>query len=133
MVSEGRRIGNFDVLAKYKAGGMATLYLARRHGAAGFRKHVALKVIHEHLADDPKFREMFIAEAKLSALIRHPNVVHIEELGEFENTHYLVMEFVSGCSLRQLLKTLAQSQLRLAPEVAVHIMIKDSRRAARGA
>jgi serine/threonine-protein kinase len=102
---------------------MATLYLAERGGAAGFSKHVAIKVVHSHLADDPYFVEMFLDEARLSARIQHPNCVHVEQLGEIEGTYYLVMEFVHGTNLSSFLRALHKQGRRLSPELAVHIAL----------
>ena len=117
-----KTIGGYEIVAKLKSGGMAAMYLARRRGAAGFARHVAIKVVHPHLAEDRSFVQMFVDEAKLSARIDHPNVVHIEEFGEFEGAYFLVMEYVHGCSLGQLLRELAHARRRLAPAMAVYIV-----------
>ncbi|WP_236604975.1 serine/threonine-protein kinase [Sandaracinus amylolyticus] len=121
MLAVGTRLGAYDILAKLKAGGMATLFLARRSGAAGFRRHVAIKVVHEHLASDRAFVRMFVDEALLQARIHHPNVVHVEELGEQDGQHFLVMEYVHGCSLAQLMDGLARRARRLTPEMACNV------------
>src|SRR5687767_4197082 len=100
---------------------MAALHLARRNGPAGFARPVALKVIHPHLARDPDFVRMFLDEALLSARIRHPNVVHIEELGEQDGSYFLAMEYVDGCTLADLLAQLRGLGERLPTPVAIHI------------
>src|SRR5690606_28129241 len=100
---------------------MATLFLARRLGASGFRREVAIKIVHPELASDPQFREMFLDEAMLSARIQHPNVGHVEALGEIDGTQYLVMEFVHGSALSQLQRALIARGRRLAPAFAVRI------------
>lgn len=123
MIREGDRVADYEIVARMKAGGMATLFLGRRTGASGFSKPVAIKVVHPHLADDPSFVEMFVDEALLCARIQHPNVVHVEELRESNGTHLLVMEYVAGCSLGQLLRALAKRQRRMTPELAVHVAI----------
>ncbi len=124
MLSAGDRIGGYEVVTRLRAGGMAALYLARRAGAAGFSKHVAIKVIHDQLLSDEAFVRMFVDEAKLCARISHPNVVHVEELGEEDGRYYLVMEYVHGCSLADLLKELSLRKRRLSPALAVHIAIQ---------
>ncbi len=124
MFSVGDKIGVYEIIAELKSGGMATLFLGRRAGAAGFAKLVAIKVVHPHLAEDPIFVQMFVDEALLSARIQHPNVVHVEELRELDGHHFLVMEYVHGCSLGQLIKALGRRQRRLSPELAIHIAIK---------
>ena len=107
MPAVGDTLGRYDLLARLRAGGMATLYLGKRVGAAGFARPVAIKVIHPHLAEDPRFVQMFVDEATLSAKIDDPHVVHVEELGESNGTYFLVMEYVDGASLAELLRTLS--------------------------
>ncbi len=126
----GETVGPYEILARLKAGGMATLFVGQKRGAAGFSRHVAIKVVHEHLQSDPDFVRMFVDEALLQARIHHPNVVHVEELGEAAvpggaiPVHYLVMEYVYGCSLAQMLDALARRDRRISPELAVHIAIQ---------
>ena len=117
----GQRIGDYEIVAKLREGGMATLFLARRSGAAGFSRHVAIKVVHPDLANDEQFRQMFLDEALLSSRIDHPNVVHVEQLGQHEDAHFLTMEFVHGCSLSQLQRALLARGRRLAPAFATRI------------
>ena len=124
MFRVGDKVGDYEIVARLKSGGMATLFLGRRMGASGFSKHVAIKVVHPHLAEDPSFVQMFVDEAMLSARIQHPNVVHVEELREVDGNHFLVMEYVSGCSLAQLLRELAKRERRLSPQLAVHIAVR---------
>jgi serine/threonine protein kinase len=119
--SPGQRVGDYEIVAKLKEGGMATLFLARRTGAAGFSRHVAIKVVHPDLANDEQFRHMFLDEALLSSRIDHPNVVRVEELGQHEGAHFLTMEFVHGCSLSQLQRALLARGRRLAPAFAARI------------
>jgi serine/threonine-protein kinase len=127
----GETVGPYEILARLKAGGMATLFVGKKRGAAGFSRHVAIKVVHEHLATDEEFVRMFVDEALLQARIHHPNVVHVEELGETAApergappVHYLVMEYVYGCSLAQLMDTLARRDRRMSAELAVHVAIQ---------
>lgn len=124
LVDVGTRLRDYEIVARLKAGGMATLFLARRLGAAGFARHVAIKVVHPHLASDDHFIRMFVDEALLSSKIQHPNVVHVEELGEENGTYFLVMEYVHGSSLSTLLGALAELERSLNPRVAVHIALK---------
>jgi serine/threonine-protein kinase len=117
----GQRIADYELVANLRSGGMATLFLARRLGAAGFTRPVAIKLVHPELAGDDQFRQMFLDEALLASRIQHPNVVHVEELGEHQGAHYLVMEFVHGCSLAQLVRALIARGRRLSPAFAARI------------
>jgi eukaryotic-like serine/threonine-protein kinase len=100
---------------------MASLYLAHRTGPAGFARPVALKVIHPHLSQDAQFVRMFLDEALLCARIRHPNVVHVEELGQHAGAYYLAMEYVEGCSLEDVLDRLGSEGELMDPRIAVSI------------
>lgn len=124
MFEPGETVGDVEIVARLKAGGMAALYLGRRVGAGGFSKEVAVKVIHTHLADDRSFVEMFVDEARLSARIDHPNVVRVEALREHRGSYCLLMEFVHGCALSQLMGVLKKRDLRFSPELAVAIAIR---------
>jgi serine/threonine protein kinase len=117
----GQKLQGYEIIAKLREGGMATLYLARLTGPAGFSRDVAIKVIHPSLANDEQFRQMFLDEAMLSSRIEHPNVVRVEELGQQHDAHFLVMEFVHGCSLSQLQRALIARKRRLAPAYAARI------------
>jgi serine/threonine protein kinase len=124
MLTAGARIGEYEVLAPLRTGGMAALYLGRRAGAAGFTKPVAIKVIHPHLAHDPSFIEMFLDEARLSARIQDPNVVHVEDLGEADGMFYLAMEYVLGAPLSALLARLVQGGLSFDVPMACAIAMR---------
>ncbi len=121
MFGIGDKIGNYEIVALLKAGGMGTLFLGRRVGAAGFSRHVAIKVIHPHLATDPALIQSLINEALLASRITHPNVVHVEELGQAQNTYFIAMEYVHGCTLAQFLKKLTHVDRHLPQEYAVAI------------
>ncbi|MDB4974741.1 MAG: Serine/threonine protein kinase PrkC, regulator of stationary phase [Myxococcaceae bacterium] len=123
MWSAGQKVGNYEIIAKLREGGMATLYLARQTGPSGSSRHVAIKVIHPRLASDEQFRQMFLDEAMLASRIEHPNVVRVEELGQYEHAHFLTMEFVHGCSLAQLQRVLLARKRRLAPAFAARIVM----------
>jgi serine/threonine-protein kinase len=114
-------VGAYVVLRPLSAGGMATVYVAQRTGPQGFARRVALKVIHPHLSRDAEFVRMFVEEALLCASIRHPNVVHVEELGEFQGAYYLAMEYVDGTSLADVLDQRFAEGKPLPPAVAVAI------------
>jgi serine/threonine-protein kinase len=124
MLTPGSRLGSYELIAPLRAGGMATLWLGRRAGPAGFSRHVAIKIVHPHLASDPSFVRMFLDEARLAARIQHANVVHTEELGEASGMYYLAMEYVHGCTLSQLVQRLIVQGRGLSTELSVFIAMK---------
>ena len=94
-----RRLGKYELIARIAAGGMAEVYLARLRGPMNFQKAVVIKVIHPHLATQEEFLRMLLDEARLSALIKHPRVVDIYELGCEEGVYFIAMEFIAGQAL----------------------------------
>jgi serine/threonine-protein kinase len=124
LFQRGDRLGEYEVLGRLKSGGMATLYLGRRHGAAGVSRLCAIKVIHPHLAEDEFIVKMFIDEARISSHIRHSNVVYIEKFGQLDGLYYIVLEYVEGCSLESLMRAVGAGQVKLEPAVAVHIAVE---------
>ena len=103
---------------------MASLYRARRSGVRGFAREVAIKVVHEQIADQEDFQKMFVDEAILSSHLHHPNIVHVEEFGESDGRMFLVMEFVDGCALSDLLRHLRRNGRVLSVPHAVRIALE---------
>jgi len=93
--------GKYHVLRKIASGGMAEVFLCRLTGEEGFRKRVALKVVHPRLAGAPRFRDLFAREARLAATLSHPNVVQVFDFGREGSAFYLAMEYVEGRNLAQ--------------------------------
>ena len=122
MVQIGSTLGAYEIVAELKSGGMANLYLGRRQGPAGFSRHVVIKAVKAHLASHTDFIRMFLDEGRIAARIQHPNVVRIEELGEENGLYYLVMEYVHGAALSELLAGLAGMERRVTPDAAVAII-----------
>jgi hypothetical protein len=63
----GRQLGRYEILTQLASGGMASVYIARSQGVAGFERLVAIKVLHPHLAYEQEFISMFLDEARLAA------------------------------------------------------------------
>lgn len=109
-----RWVGRYELIHRLAHGGMATVYLARAKGKAGFEKVVAVKIIHAHLASESQFVRMFLDEARIAARLHHPHVVEILDLGEVEGVHFMVMEFIEGDNLSALVRALDGEQLPLS-------------------
>ncbi|PRQ03575.1 Serine/threonine-protein kinase pkn6 [Enhygromyxa salina] len=106
-----RWVGRYELIHRIAHGGMATVYLGRAKGKAGFEKIVAVKVIHPHLASEAEFVGMFLDEARIAARIHHPHVVEILDLGQSDGAHYMVMEFIEGENLAALIRALDGERL----------------------
>jgi serine/threonine-protein kinase len=98
----GRLIdGRYQVRSRIARGGMATVYLATD---LRLERRVAIKVMHGHLADDSQYKARFIQEARSAARLAHPNVVNVYDQGQDGETAYLIMEYLPGITLRDLLQ-----------------------------
>lgn len=106
----------FSLLAELGRGGMATAYLAAIQGPGGFNKLVVVKRLRPALASEADFLRMFLEEARLSARIDHPNVVHTTEVGFDGEHHFIAMEFLDGQSLESIVRRLAKRQKEQAGE-----------------
>lgn len=98
----GRLIdGRYQIDSRIARGGMATVYLATD---LRLERQVAVKIMHDHLAGDTAFRQRFIQEARSAARLAHPNVVSVFDQGQDTEMAYLVMEYLPGMTLRDLLR-----------------------------
>jgi serine/threonine protein kinase len=123
-LSAGHKLGRYEVLAKLASGGMAVVYVASAQGAAGFERIVAIKVLHANLAYEEEFIHMFLDEARLAALIRHPNVVSTIEISDsMETGYYLVMEYIEGDHLGALLSGAHKAGASLPVPVVLRIIL----------
>jgi len=96
--------GRYELLALVGRGGMGEVYRARLIGPAGPGKEIALKVLRpDAQSKDAKALDRFLREGRLGALIRHPNVVRVLDVGEVDGQAYVAMEYVDGRSLSQLI------------------------------
>jgi serine/threonine protein kinase len=120
---EGERLDRFELIAELASGGMATVFLARLSGVAGFQRLVAIKRLHPHLAREPEFVEMFLDEARLAARIHHPNVVPIQEVGESDQGYYLVMDYIEGDTLARVLAKAAKTNSTVPYGVTIRILL----------
>jgi serine/threonine-protein kinase len=118
-----QRVDRYELIGEIASGGMATVYLARLTGVGGFRRFVAIKRLHPHLAGEKEFVEMFLDEARLAAGIHHPNVVSILEVSATPIGYYLVMEYVEGDTLARLLARAAGQGQRLPTAISLRILI----------
>jgi serine/threonine protein kinase len=119
---ERRRLDRYELIGEIASGGMASVFLARLAGVAGFQRFFAIKRLHPHLADDQEFIEMFLDEARLAAGIHHPNVVPILEVGTSEAGYYLVMDYIEGDTLAGLGSRFGGGR-RIPQPIALRVML----------
>ena len=103
-----------EIIELLGAGGMGAVYKVRQQG---LDRIVALKILPEEFAHDVKFALRFTREARTLAKLNHPNIVSVFEFGKVEDTHYFLMEFVDGSTLRDVVRS-----GQLSPEHALAIV-----------
>jgi serine/threonine protein kinase/TolB-like protein len=96
-LSPGSKISRYEIRSRLGKGGMGDVYLARDRNV---NRDVAVKVLPAHFALDRERLQRFKQEAQAAASLNHPNIAHIYEIGEFEGTHFIAMEFIDGQTLR---------------------------------
>ena len=116
-----QRIGPYLLQQKIARGGMAELFLADYVRRDGFRRKVAIKRILPHLAGNKDFIKMFTREARLAALLQHPNIVQIFDYGKIENAYFIAMEYIDGKNLGEILSAMNQG---LTVEQTVFIILQ---------
>jgi eukaryotic-like serine/threonine-protein kinase len=95
-------VGRYRLIAELARGGMGIVYLALVRGPGGFNKLFCVKILKDHMAEDPKLVAMFLDEARLAAKLNHPNVVQTIEVGSDAGQHFIAMEYLEGQSLHAL-------------------------------
>ncbi len=118
------QFGKFILLERLAAGGMAEVFLAKSLGASGVNKFLAVKRILPQYSDKREFIDMFKEEAKIAVNLNHGSVVSIYEFGIEQGQFFLVMEYVEGRNLRQVLNEIKKRNIQFSIEQIVY-MIKE--------
>ena len=111
--------GRYRVLSRLGSGGMADVFLAEDQQLG---RKVALKLLHRRFAEDPGFVERFRREAQAAAGLQHPNVVSVYDRGSHDGTYYIVMEYLPGRTLKQVIRDEAPLDPVRAIEITIQIL-----------
>ncbi len=112
------RLGPYEVASRLGQGGMGSVYVCRRNGAAGFRRLFALKVIRQGSGQEPEAERSFLREIRVGVLLDHPNTQSLIDVGMYKNQPYLVLQYIAGSSLEEV-----SFGRRVPPPVLVTILI----------
>lgn len=118
---EPYRVGAYEVAARLAQGGMGSVYLCRRAGGPGFRRLYALKVVRQH-ADEKEAAKAFQREAFLGAYLDHPNLQRVIEVGSYEQQPFLVLDYVEGASLADLVLEGEKPPVRAVVSVLLDVL-----------
>jgi serine/threonine-protein kinase len=123
------RVGPYQLVKAIGAGGSARVDLARIERAYGFQRHVVIKRPLEHLRGDARAADSLRREARLGGRLRHPNLVAILDAGTYDGYDYIVLEYVHGGSLRDLMQAEEGGRVR---DVSLDVALTIVRDVARG-
>jgi len=112
----------YRILFVVGKGGMGAVECALERGAGGFERIVALKRMLPDTQDDARHTEMFLREARLGALLAHPNVVRAYDFGELRGELFLAMEYVAGQPLSKIVRAVTDRGERLAPALVAYLL-----------
>jgi serine/threonine-protein kinase len=124
----GVRFGRFRLIERIGKGGMAEVFRAVSQGLQGFERVFVIKRIRPDRTDSAKFIEMFCDEARISALLHHPNIVQVYDFGQIEGAYFMAMEHLDGKDLATVQRALGAKRGALPPALAA-LVARDVARA----
>jgi serine/threonine-protein kinase len=116
-----RTFGKYILDQRIGVGGMGEVYRATKSGPEGFEVCVAIKLILPHLAREESFRRLFSREARLAALLKHPNIVNVNGFDIIDGIYFIEMEYIDGSDLATLLKSVGEDE-ELSLEESAYII-----------
>ncbi len=120
----GKRFGHYEIIKQIGEGGMGEVYLAKDNK---LDRKVAVKILNEKFANHESNLNRFILEAKAASALNHPNILVIHEIGETDDIHYIISEFIEGETLRE---RLGKSVMNLGEVLDISIQIANALTAA---
>ena len=123
----GDHFGRYQLLERIGKGGMAEVFRAVAQGVQGFEREFVVKRIRPDKSDSPKFVQMFCEEARISALLHHPNIVQVYDFGHIDGAYFMVMEHLVGKDLSTVMRAVRARQGAVPPSVAVYVAREAAR------
>ena len=119
MLREGTYIASrYEVVGKAGSGGMADVYKAKDHILGRF---VGIKVLKPEFSEDVNFVTKFRTEAQSAAVLEHPNIVNVYDVGDEQNINYIVMELVEGITLKSYIERKGRLTVKEATSIAIQV------------
>jgi len=119
-------LGSYRLVRKLGTGGMAEVFLAAQRMQGGVIRPVVVKAILPHLVEDQRFVEDFLREARVAAMLSHPNIVHIHDVSVLDGRPCIVMEFLKGRDLWTVLSRLGDQGAAVGPQAAAAVVAQAS-------
>jgi serine/threonine protein kinase len=117
----GDTFGRYRLIELIGKGGMAEVFLAMSHGLEELQRTFVIKRIRPDRSDSPKFVQMFCDEARISALLHHPNIVQVYDFGQIDGSYFMVMEYLRGKDLASVLRALRVQRAAMPASLAATI------------
>jgi hypothetical protein len=118
----GTRLGHYTLVEHLATGGMAEIFLAHHEAAGAFRKELVLKILQPRWAEHPAVVDMFLGEARIAAMLKHPNIVDVYDFASENGTHFIAMEYVRGKTLTELARRAIEVSQLLYLDIGAHIV-----------
>lgn len=118
------RYGRYFLIERIGRGGMAEVFRAVAQGVEGFRRVFVIKRIRPEKSDSVELVKMFCDEARLSALLHHPNIVQVYDFGQISGTYFLAMEYLRGKDLAGVMRVMRQAKSAVGPSIAANIALQ---------
>ncbi len=115
------RYGRYYLIERIGRGGMAEVFRAVAQGVEGFRRVFVIKRLRPEKLDSAELVRMFCDEARLSALLHHPNVVQVYDFGQITGTYFLAMEYLRGKDLAAVMKASRAARRAVSPPIAAYV------------
>jgi serine/threonine protein kinase len=122
LLPASRCLGDYELIERVGQGGMAEVWMARRAVIPGGLKACALKIIHGRYTAQPRYRRMFMQEARLALKLRHANVVSVFDVGETGGRLYMALEWIDGVHLRDFAQYVRARLGGLGVPVVCHVV-----------
>jgi len=120
----GTRFGHYKIIREIGISGMGRVYVAKDER---LDRPVAIKVLNEEVSQHQSSLQRFVREAKAASALNHPNILVIHEIGEADDAHYIVMEFIEGQTLREILN---ERSLEISQVLDISIQVASALHAA---
>ena len=117
----GDHFGRYQLLDRIGTGGMAEVFRAIAQGVEGFEREFVIKRIRPDKSDSPNFVQMFCEEARITALLNHPNIAQVYDFGHADGAYFMVMDHLVGSDLSAVMRTLRARDGAMPPSVAVYV------------
>ncbi len=119
--------GKYYLIDKIAVGGMAEIFRAKTFGHGGFENLFVVKRILAHMSDNEQFVQMFLDEARVTALLQHANIVRVVDFGKIGTNYFLAMDCVEGKDAKLILRKLFERRKMLPREYAVYIALESAK------